>query len=111
MTDNDVKEMLAAANALSKFITPDIDDLIGFIWYSDGDSVHWNTGNREEDLANGDGYTYGVELYGTPVETESYTIFKSCFDGCGGRVTVVFDKNNKFDVDAYWNEAYEEDEE
>jgi hypothetical protein len=110
MTDNDVKEMLAAADALSKFITPDIDDLTDCLWYSDGSSVYWNTDNDGEDLANIDGNTYGVELYGTPVETENYIIFKECFDGCGGRVTVVFDKSNKFDVDAYWDEVDEEEE-
>ena len=107
MTDNDVKEMLAASKTISKYVGPHIDDLTDCLWYSDGDSVYWNTDNSEEDLANIDGDTYSLELYGTPVETESYIIFKSCFDGCGGRVTVVFDKNNKFDVDAYW-EAQEE---
>jgi len=107
MTDNDVKEMLAAATLLSKFITPDIDDLTDCLWYSVSSAVHWNTDNNKEDLVNGNGNTYGVEHHGTPVETESYIIFKNCYDGCGGRVTVVFDKNNKFDVDAYW-EAKEE---
>lgn len=111
MTDNDVKEMLAAAKAMSRFIQPDVDDLTEFLWYVEHGAIRWNTDNDEEDLANGDGYTFGVEQYGTPVETESYIIFKNCFDCCGGRVTVVFSKANMFDVDKYWDTVDSDEEE
>lgn len=110
MTDNDVKEMLAAAEAMRKFTDSGVDDMTDCIWYTSYSTVYWNTEENVNDLFLGDGDTYSVEIGYKRKETESYVIYEQCYDLCGGRCTLVFSKSLEQNEED-WEEEYGGDEE
>lgn len=110
MTDNDVKEMLAAANAMRKFTDSGVDDWTDCVWYAAYSAVYWNTEENVNDLFNQDGDTYSVEIGYKRKETESYVIYEQCYDGCGGRCTLVFSKSLKYNEDDWEQSRLEEEE-
>lgn len=110
MTDNDVKEMLAAANAMRKFTDSGVDDMTDCIWYVSYSAIYWNTEDNVNDLFLGDGETFSVEIGYKRKETESYVIYEQCYDLCGGRCTLVFSKSLEYNEED-WEEDYWEDAE
>lgn len=105
MTDNDVKEMLTAVNAMRKFTDSGVDDMTDCIWSTDNASVRWNTEGNMNDLFLGDGDTYSVEIGYKRKETESFVIYEQCYDLCGGRCTLVFSKSLEQNEED-WEEEY-----
>lgn len=102
MNDIDVIEMLEAARKAGQF--SNVDDCRGVLWYRDGGEVHYNLLSDEEDLANGDGETYSFKVYGMPIETGDFIVFKGAYLCTGHRQSFVFSKDSVFDVDQYWKE-------
>lgn len=105
MTDNDVKEMLTAAEAIRKFTDSGVDDMTDCIWYVSYSAVYWNTEENVNDLFNHDGETFSVEIGYKRKETESFVIYEQCYDLCGGRCTLVFSKSLEQNEED-WEEEY-----
>lgn len=107
MTDKELEQMLEAADKAGMF--SNVDDCRDVLWIDDDSYIQYNTDNNEEDLANGDGNTYSFDVY-IREETESFIIFRAAYLCTGDRVTFVFSKARKFDVDAYWQRVESEEE-
>lgn len=110
MTDNDVKEMLAAANTMRKFTDSGVDDMTDCVWYASYSAVYWNIEGNVNNLFNHDGETYSVEIGYKRKETESFVIYEQCYDLCGGRCTLMFSKALEYNEED-WEEDYWEDAE
>lgn len=69
------------------------------VWsfHSCDNSVSWNTENNKEDMENGDGETYGGEVFDGITKIGGYTLM-NVDNGCGERVTMIFN-NDKEIVD------------
>lgn len=73
-------------------------EIVDCCWAEDGyPSVCWNTDDNEDDLENGDGNTYSIELIGGQSEYDGYRVVNG-HTGCGETVTYFFnlEKEAKF---------------
>lgn len=72
------------------------DDITKYIWWSDGNTVSWNTDNNLEDLYLEQGNTYQqvIEHEGRGVIIQN-CIIMLIDDSCGGRGQVIFNLDMK----------------
>lgn len=76
---------------------PVLIEIIDCMWYRGTHDVEWNTDDDADDLENGDGNTYSVEVRGGTSEYDGYLVLNAD-TGCGETVTYLFnlEKEVKF---------------
>lgn len=68
---------------------PVLMEIIDTCWNLDHFEIHWNTDDDEDDLENGDGNTYSVELFEATEEYDGYLVANGN-NGCGQTITYFF---------------------
>lgn len=72
-------------------------EVVDCVWSRDEFEYSWNTDNDADDLENGDGNSYSVEVRGGIGEYDGYLVLNAD-TGCGETVTYLFnlEKEVKF---------------
>lgn len=68
---------------------PVLVEIVDCVWQRDEYTVEWNTTNNLDDLKEGDGCTYSVELYEDTGEYDGYLV-ANAHTGCGETTTYFF---------------------
>lgn len=72
-------------------------EVVECIWSRDGFDFSWNTDDDEDDLENGDGNTYSVEVRGGVAEYDGYLVLNAD-TGCGETVTYLFNLSKEVEL-------------
>lgn len=68
---------------------PVLVEVVDVVWCRVGDEIHWNAEDNKEDLEDGDGETYSVEVRQGDVEYDGYLVVNGD-GGCGETCTYFF---------------------
>lgn len=68
---------------------PVLMEFVDSMWYQRPYEIYWNDQENKDDLENGDGHTYSVEVLGGRKEHDGYLIVNAD-NGCGETITYFF---------------------
>lgn len=76
---------------------PVLIEIIDCMWCADKVEAHWNKDDNKDDLMEGEGSSYSVEIRGSTSEYDGYLVLNAD-TGCGETVTYLFnlEKEVKF---------------
>lgn len=83
MSINKLKEILDAIDY------PVLMEIVDCCWTVDHFEIHWNTDDDEDDLENGDGNTYSIEMFESANDYGGYLVVNGN-NGCGQTITYFF---------------------
>lgn len=92
---DDIKTLLARIKR-STFL--ETNDSGAFYVDEDSEELHWNSDGNLEDLYEGNGSSYTVEINGACWEQDGCSFFNTD-NGCGETITMVFDSRCEVDYD------------
>jgi len=86
-------------NNLSKELglSYEIDDFRNCYWYCSDSSIFWSyvEDTTREDLEDGEEFEYCEDVYGTSVTRKEKFTGITFYDGCGNKVSGIFDNDNE----------------
>lgn len=68
---------------------PVMVEVVDCVWCLDGFDFNWNTDDDQDDLENGDGNTYSMEMFEGCYEYQGYTVVNG-HNGGGQTITYFF---------------------
>lgn len=90
-----IQNLVDAVKELQSELNLNIVVYEGAVWCYEDDELSVNTAGDEDQLADGDGQTYGFYVRGCVESDDGYVVFYDADNGCGTKDTVIVLENER----------------